>query len=114
MKDILLPDPDSASDFKLDQFLAAPCETFDPHYGKAYHHHENLSHGDANLLVMLHRQGGAHPLCHCSSWYATMNPSMYDSIVSQKFCWSAVQVLFYKPKTLQVLFYHTHILLKSM
>jgi len=29
------PDPDSGSDFKLDQFLAAPCETFDPHYGKA-------------------------------------------------------------------------------
>lgn len=26
-------DPDSGSDFKLDAFLAAPCETFDPHYG---------------------------------------------------------------------------------
>ena len=39
MKDSHFPDPDSGSDFKLDQFLAAPCETFDPHYGKAYHHH---------------------------------------------------------------------------
>ena len=28
------PEPDSASDFKLDAFLAAPCETFDPHYGE--------------------------------------------------------------------------------
>ena len=27
-------DPKSGADFKLDQFLAAPCETFDPHYGK--------------------------------------------------------------------------------
>ena len=27
-------DPDDASDFKLDKFLACPCETFDPHYGK--------------------------------------------------------------------------------
>ena len=26
-------DPDSGSDFKLDKFLSAPCETFDPHYG---------------------------------------------------------------------------------
>lgn len=26
-------DPDSGSDFKLDAFMAAPCETFDPHYG---------------------------------------------------------------------------------
>lgn len=26
-------DPDSGSDFKLDAFLASPCETFDPHYG---------------------------------------------------------------------------------
>ena len=26
-------DPDSGSDFKLDAFNAAPCETFDPHYG---------------------------------------------------------------------------------
>lgn len=29
-----LKDPDSASDFKLDKFLSAPCESFDPHYGK--------------------------------------------------------------------------------
>lgn len=28
------PDPESGSDFKLENFLAAPCETFDPHYGK--------------------------------------------------------------------------------
>ena len=27
-------DPGSGSDFKLDAFLAAPCETFDPHYGE--------------------------------------------------------------------------------
>ena len=29
-------DPKSGSDFKLDNFFAAPCETFDPHYGKPY------------------------------------------------------------------------------
>ncbi|XP_064386721.1 cap-specific mRNA (nucleoside-2'-O-)-methyltransferase 1-like isoform X2 [Halichondria panicea] len=28
-----LKDPAGGSDFKLDQFLSAPCETFDPHYG---------------------------------------------------------------------------------
>ena len=32
--DILCIDPDSGSDFKLESFLAAPCESFDPHYGK--------------------------------------------------------------------------------
>ena len=26
-------DPDSGFDFKLDDFHAGPCETFDPHYG---------------------------------------------------------------------------------
>lgn len=26
-------DPDSGSDFKLENFLSAPSETFDPHYG---------------------------------------------------------------------------------
>ena len=26
-------DPESGSDFKLDSFLAAPCETLDLHYG---------------------------------------------------------------------------------
>lgn len=26
-------DPDSGSDFKLDNFTAGPCEGFDPHYG---------------------------------------------------------------------------------
>ena len=30
---VIYTDPDDASDFKLDKFLAAPCETFDPHYG---------------------------------------------------------------------------------
>lgn len=30
---LTLKDPKSGADFKLDQFLAAPCETFDPHYG---------------------------------------------------------------------------------
>lgn len=29
-----LKDPESGSDFKLDKFLSAPCESFDPHYGK--------------------------------------------------------------------------------
>ena len=61
MKDTLFPDPDSASDFKLDQFLAAPCETFDPHYGKV--------------------PGWSSPLCHSSIWYATMNPLIYDMIM---------------------------------
>ena len=30
----LYVDPKSGADFKLDQFLSAPCETFDAHYGR--------------------------------------------------------------------------------
>ena len=29
----ILLEPDSGFDFKLDSFIAGPCETFDPHYG---------------------------------------------------------------------------------
>ena len=29
-------DTPSGSDFKLDAFLVAPCETFEPHYGNYY------------------------------------------------------------------------------
>jgi len=29
-----VPDPESGSDFKLENFLASPSESFDPHYGR--------------------------------------------------------------------------------
>ena len=29
----IISDPESGFDFKLDSFIAGPCETFDPHYG---------------------------------------------------------------------------------
>ena len=29
----VLLEPNSGFDFKLDSFIAGPCETFDPHYG---------------------------------------------------------------------------------
>ena len=33
---LLFLDTPSGSDFKLDAFLVAPCETFEPHYGKSF------------------------------------------------------------------------------
>lgn len=42
-------DPVGGSDFKLENFLSASCETFDPHYGKDFNHFQRIC--SINLLV---------------------------------------------------------------